>query len=133
MRLVRAAWPALILSCGAALLVSACGDTKGSGVNGGNGANGSGASTGSGANGTGANGTGANGPGPLNLGGDEDSGSGVTNPDETCAGELIEAKRIPLDIYMMLDISGSMLDPTEGNVNLTKWDAVSTALSEFVK
>jgi hypothetical protein len=51
---------------------------------------------------------------------------------QECAGDLIEAKRIPLDMYVMLDVSGSMLEPTEGDANVTKWKAVSSALSDFV-
>src|SRR5690348_763128 len=98
----------LASSCFFGCLVLACGST-GSSDEGGNG----------------KNGTAAAGPdlGPIGSGG---SGNG-----ETCAGELIEAKSIPLDMYVMLDSSGSMLDPTEGNALLTKWQSVSDALADF--
>jgi len=45
---------------------------------------------------------------------------------------LVEAKRIPLDVYIMLDVSGSMLETTEGDAAVTKWQAVSSALVDFV-
>ena len=104
---------------------------------------GGGSSGDEGGNGSGANSSGASGPngkagssgitGPdLNLGGDASGGPDPNDPINTCAGELFEAKYIPLDMYIMLDKSGSMLDPTEGNPLQTKWDAVSAALSAFV-
>jgi hypothetical protein len=37
---------------------------------------------------------------------------------------------VPVDVYVMLDISGSMLDPS-GTAGMTKWDAVKSALSAF--
>jgi hypothetical protein len=116
----------LVASGLVALAVTGCGGDSGSGVGG----------TGSGANGTGASGPSgkagsATGP-DLNLGGDDGSGTGVDDPINTCAGDLIEAKYLPLDMYIMLDKSGSMLDPTEGDPNQTKWQAVSAALSDFV-
>jgi hypothetical protein len=58
------------------------------------------------------------------------AGSGSVGDE--CAGQLIEAQRIPLDMYVMLDISGSMLEVTEGDASLTKWQAVSSALADFV-
>ncbi len=66
--------------------------------------------------------------GEQGLGGD-DSGVGA---GEECAGELVEAERIPLDMYVMLDVSGSMLTPTLGDATVTKWQAVSSALTAFV-
>ena len=49
---------------------------------------------------------------------------------DACVGGLTEAAPVPLDLYVMLDISGSMLDPTE--TGASKWEAVSSALKEFV-
>lgn len=44
-----------------------------------------------------------------------------------------EAKLAPLDIFMMLDISSSMLDRTGSRANApTKWEAVSSALKAFL-
>ena len=71
--------------------------------------------TGAAANGTGANGTGANGGGP---------------PLDACAAHVSTAQPIPLDMYIMLDTSASMLDTTTGTI--TKWDAVKTALTSFL-
>jgi len=59
--------------------------------------------------------------------------SGGSAPIEACAGELTQAERAPLDIYIMLDVSGSMLNATVSDPGVTKWRAVSSALSEFVK
>ncbi|HEX7451342.1 MAG TPA: hypothetical protein VF294_03620 [Polyangiaceae bacterium] len=66
-------------------------------------------------NGTAADGTGANGGGA---------------PLDECAAHVSTAQPIPLDMYIMLDSSGSMLDPTSTTV--TKWDAVKTALTSFL-
>ena len=123
MRFSRAAWP-LFGAAGLLLVVaSACGSSSSSNVNG------------AGANGTGANGTGTAAMGPVlgNLAGASmSSGGGSSGIGEECAGNLIEAQRIPLDMYVMLDVSGSMLEPTEGDPTVSKWDAVSSALTDFV-
>lgn len=136
MRLLRAAWPAFASSCLIAFCASACGSSQGSAVN-----SGSGANNGAGdvAN-TGATGT-TNGAGPNlgdNLGGTSaggssaSGGSGALGNGEECAGTLVQAQRLPLDMYVMLDTSGSMTDPTVGNAKVTKWQAVSSALNDFV-
>lgn len=57
------------------------------------------------------------------------SGSGV-NPGEECAAQVSTAQAIPLDIFIMLDVSGSMLDSTA--TQATKWDAVKLALESFL-
>src|SRR6188768_577828 len=131
MRFWRAACPVFGAACVLLGVTSACGSGTSSNVNG------------SGANGTGANGTGANGhagtsttTGPvLGLGGDDgtNNGDGGSSPvGEECAGDLVEAQRIPLDMYVMLDVSGSMTELTAGAAMVTKWQAVSSALSDFV-
>jgi hypothetical protein len=38
---------------------------------------------------------------------------------------------VPVDVYIMLDISGSMLAAT-GNAGMTKWDAVKNAIGTFL-
>jgi hypothetical protein len=58
--------------------------------------------------------------------------AGSSSSGGECAGQLIQAKRIPLDMYVMLDVSGSMSQATDGDPNLTKWQAVSSALTAFV-
>ncbi len=52
-------------------------------------------------------------------------------PDAACATQSASAERLPLDLYVMMDTSGSMLDPTASGV--TKWDAVKAALTAFFK
>jgi hypothetical protein len=124
MRFWRAAWPVFGAACLSLVVASACGSTTG--------ANGDGDGDGTGASPT-AGTSGTTGP-VLGLGGDgaptSSGGSSAVGGD--CAGNLIEAQRIPLDMYVMLDISGSMLEATAGDVNVTKWQAVSSALSDFV-
>jgi hypothetical protein len=119
MRPSRAAGPAFAASCLVLLLAPACGnDTDGSAANG---------------PGNVAGTAGTGGPDLGNVAG-EGSGSGSPGDvDEECAGDLIEAKREPLDMYVMLDSSASMLEPTELDPNTLKWDAVTSALSAFVK
>lgn len=81
---------------------------------------------GSGGSGGDATTGGAGGIGGLDL----DSGDAPI-PDSGCTGESQKAQPIPLDIFVMLDQSGSMaLDA--GNL-LSRWDTVKQAISEFVK
>lgn len=48
-----------------------------------------------------------------------------------CAATTEQATLIPLDLYIMMDQSGSMTDTTTGSSN--KWKDVKSALSSFVK
>ncbi|APR77119.1 Hypothetical protein A7982_02466 [Minicystis rosea] len=57
--------------------------------------------------------------------------SGGVDLDGGCAGEATKAKLLPLDIYIMLDQSGSMLG-TIGGGTQTKWQAVTGALQDFL-
>ncbi len=57
-------------------------------------------------------------------GGDGDGGLNA------CATETKKAERIPLDLYFMVDTSGSMSQTVAGGG--TKWEAVRTALKQFV-
>ncbi|HYP74927.1 MAG TPA: VWA domain-containing protein [Polyangiaceae bacterium] len=85
-------------------------------------AGGAGANPGSGGEGNGLNvGTGNN---TGNSGG---TGVGMGG---ACAGKVSTAQAIPLDVYIMLDTSGSMLDSTA--TQATKWDAVKLALESFL-
>ena len=73
---------------------------------------------------------GGGGPGDPGGGGGtfgDDAGGGG---DASCAAESSKAKQQPLDIYIMLDQSGSMTEMVAGGG--TKWTAVSTALKTFV-
>jgi hypothetical protein len=57
-----------------------------------------------------------------------DSGQGGGNSDgSACAAETQTADLVPLDLYIMLDKSGSM-----GNGTGSKWEAVTTAMQAFV-
>ena len=57
------------------------------------------------------------------------AGSGGA-PDFSCAKRTEEAKRVPVDMYIMLDRSESMLGVT--GTGDTKWDAIRAALAKFV-
>jgi hypothetical protein len=50
--------------------------------------------------------------------------------DAGCSGELYVGETIPLDIYIMFDQSGSMLNTEQGGV--TRMDAVRDAVNKFV-
>ncbi len=67
---------------------------------------------------------------PNALPGNETTGSG-------CLGETRQAEAIGLDMFVMLDLSGSMLDPLPNQASVasptTKWDAVRAALESFVQ
>jgi hypothetical protein len=105
----------------AAANFTACGSTNDSKV-----AGGASAAAGTSSTGTAASSSG----GSLNV--DTDGGPGVNNFDGgACAADISTATLAPLDIYIMLDTSGSMLEVTATNVS--KWDAVKSALETFLK
>lgn len=113
-----------------ALLVAACsgvdgGDSKfGSGGSGaGNGSGGSGAGNGSGGSGAG-NGSGGSGAGSLFDASPNNDGS--LNGDSACAASSQKGTQAPLDMFVMLDQSGSMSDNN-------KWGSVVNALTQFVQ
>ena len=89
---------------------------------------------------TGSGGTNAGVGGSTNSGGPGSGGeiafdAGVT-PDGSiddagaCAAESKKAEQLPLDMYIMLDQSGSMTDAVSGGGD--KWNAVTTAFKTFV-
>lgn len=57
------------------------------------------------------------------------TGTGGSGPE--CAGDLVMGMPVPVDVYIMLDISGSMLTDT-GAASVTKWSAVKGALNSFL-
>lgn len=60
------------------------------------------------------------------------STAGTSSDDiQACATEDTPAMPVPLDIFLMLDISGSMLDQTADGT--TKWDAIKNALTSFLQ
>ncbi|HYP99407.1 MAG TPA: hypothetical protein VER96_12120 [Polyangiaceae bacterium] len=77
-------------------------------------------------NGSAGDGNGLN-VGPGNNGNGSGGGTGVT---DTCAAKVSTAQAIPLDMYIMLDTSGSMSDATA--TQATKWNAVKLALESFL-
>jgi hypothetical protein len=57
-------------------------------------------------------------------------GSGDPGDGQTCAGDLYEANLVPLDLLLLLDISGSM---EEAAGMQSKWAAMHDALDAFIK
>src|ERR1051325_9001235 len=82
----------------------------------------------------GASGNGGTGGGIATGGGSgmsgSNSGTGGTDIQE-CAGSVEMGMPIPVDVYVMLDISGSMLDAGGTDSTTTKWDSVKAALGAF--
>lgn len=50
--------------------------------------------------------------------------------EKACSAETREGRRAPLDMYFLVDSSGSMADDVEGG---TKWELVSSALVDFLE
>jgi len=63
--------------------------------------------------------------GPLGL---VDESPEVLRPDQVCGGVVIEPEPLPLDMYFIVDSSGSMAEQT---ANGLKWDLISGALAAF--
>lgn len=61
----------------------------------------------------------------LDLGNESGAGGGSI----TCAGQVTRAEPVPLDLFLMLDTSASMLESTAAG--LSKWEAVRGALGSF--
>lgn len=102
-------------------IAAACGAAGGDGEGGGSGAgSGSGAASGNGGSG-----------GLINpdAGG---GGSGATTPlgDAACATDTIDGERLPLDMYIVFDRSGSM--ETQTSSGQTLWNATKQAFLTFV-
>ncbi|WP_437293145.1 hypothetical protein [Sorangium sp. So ce426] len=127
-----------LAATGISVIFAACGGADGSVSAGGAGGAGAGASSGTGpGNGTGngpgtggatSTGVGTDGPGEITTGPSSGAGEGAGG-EASCAGETKTAELVPLDLYIMLDSSGSMRDrlATGG----TKWTAVTDALEAF--
>lgn len=73
----------------------------------------------------------------ADLVGDPGPAATVLQPGESCLGEARAVERIGLDMFLMLDLSGSMLDPLPAAGQLaratSKWDAVRASLESFVQ
>jgi hypothetical protein len=121
---------------GAVVALCACGSSEksndGSSSFGASGSGGGGVMLSGGATGTlgGASGTTTGGGVSVGRGG-SNSGAGAGNID-ACAETAQSGKQIPLDIFIMMDVSGSMLETTGAALSPTKWDAVKRALQSFV-
>ncbi|HET7538818.1 MAG TPA: vWA domain-containing protein [Polyangiaceae bacterium] len=63
----------------------------------------------------------------LSMGGDA---GGADAGNEVCDAQVREGQRVPLDMYFLVDSSGSMADQVSGG---SKWDVVSTALTRFLE
>ena len=70
--------------------------------------------------------------GPTRNNGDDTHGDGNTGGGDAaaCATSSVKADKIPLDLFIMLDQSGSMADAVSGG---TKWSTVTSALDTFVQ
>jgi hypothetical protein len=76
-----------------------------------------------------ASGTGGEPTGVLfDGGGNSDAGF---DPDAGCVGQPFKSEQLPLDMYIMLDQSGSMSAQVPGG--LTRWDACVNAITTFVQ
>jgi hypothetical protein len=53
-------------------------------------------------------------------------------PGAACVTQTNRAERLPLDLYLMLDSSYSMLEPT-ATAGVDKWQAVKAALTSFMR
>ena len=91
---------------------------------GGSGGNGSG---GKGSGGFSAVGSGGSAGGGINVDGAAASGGAPLEDGQACVGDSYQAEQSPLDLYLMVDKSGSMLDNTP-----SKWTSVSSAITGFV-
>lgn len=74
--------------------------------------------------------TGGSGGGISVTGGS--AGDGSAGASDECPGENVAANLVPLDLYVMLDSSGSMGEDSGDAGGATKWDAVTSALTAFL-
>ena len=135
--------PGFAVLSGIAFLVVACSPPKVSG--GGAGGSGSGAGGAAAAPGGGTGGA-AGGPGGGSGGGGGSSGptdgpgfgnfrdvaSGPPPEEGTCASDTHQAMRVPVDLYLLVDVSTSMLNPIAGGTQ-TKWQVANDALLAFLR
>jgi hypothetical protein len=120
-------FPIFFFGMGVAL-ASACSATDDGALKGGGGGQG-GDSAASGAGGIAA-GPGSGGGGGIVIVDDGGGTGGVTLEDGgECAAEDYVGEQLPVDLYIMLDRSGSMTEKTAAGA--TKWDSVVTALKGF--
>ncbi|HET7543130.1 MAG TPA: vWA domain-containing protein [Polyangiaceae bacterium] len=123
-----AARSSLAVGFGALLMLSACSSSDHSGAPGG------GTYASAGKPGVdlslGDNTRGGSGTGTPNNGFTTDSNCELKTDDEVCAAQAYEGEAVPLDIYIMFDQSGSMLNDVGG---ITRLDAVEGAARTFLR
>jgi len=146
---MRSSYTALGTAASTALLVAlACGGggdgSSGLGVTGGSAGSGAGTEGASGDSGAGGNG------GSLGVGGDSGSNSGGTGAitvtggssgaggaggtgQDACAADTYQGERFPLDMFIMMDQSGSMDGRQNQNGGNNVWIPISDALKTFVQ
>lgn len=127
-------WLTAVAAAGVACSSKDSGDDKGGtftfesgGSSGKGGTGGTGVLITGGSGGNSAGGTGGS-SGSLSVGATGNDGGTGASP--ACAADVKTAKLTPLDLFVMLDISGSMLDETASGG--TKWVAVTNALEAFL-
>ncbi|MEZ4223025.1 MAG: VWA domain-containing protein [Polyangiaceae bacterium] len=80
--------------------------------------------------GQGSGASGSGGSPTINVGGNGNGVGATGGLDESaCAAETAKAEQVALDLYVMMDTSGSMEDATQAGP--TKWDAIKQAVSAF--
>ncbi|MDB4936148.1 MAG: hypothetical protein JWP87_3120 [Labilithrix sp.] len=117
---------ATIIAAGALALVvgSACGSTPESGFDDGTSGGTSGTSGTSGDGTSGSNGT---------IGSSGATSGGTSGELGACGATTESAKQLPVDLLVMLDASGSMMEQTGASgTGPTKWAAVKNALNGFI-
>src|SRR5689334_20550053 len=126
------------LACGFALLTTTgvllgalgagCGAGGDSGAGAASSGTGHGASSGSATSNGGGSGSGTGTGGEISL---FDGGHDDAAPDDGgCVGMPFKGEQLPLDIYVILDESGSMNE--EVTPGMTRWKAVTDAIATFV-
>jgi hypothetical protein len=77
------------------------------------------------------------GPGGSATGGSDDGGPGsidpgVYNPDMNCGGMAFAIQRVPPNVMLILDRSGSMSDPIDANSLTSKWQDLQSAMDSVL-
>ena len=72
----------------------------------------------------------AGGAGGTTLIGPDAGNAGGFGPDASCVSESIQGESVPVDMYVMLDTSGSMQEAIAGGGS--KWTAVQNAMVSFI-
>lgn len=104
------------------------GGTAGSTAKGGSGGSGAGGTSSGGAGGSGASG----GTGGSAGQGGGSAGKGGTGVGGACQGQALAAARVPTDIILLTDKSGSMADSPEGGGGSPKWAVLPPALDSGI-